>query len=227
MSVITQVSKLIFCRLLGMFSGEKVIPLVIGKAQRPRCFGKMRLDKLPVRYSANPKAWMNGQLFEEWLRKLNCRMARQNRHILLFLDNAPSHPTVQMSHVKLQFFPPNTTSVSQPMDAGIIQAVKLKYRRRQLSHMIIKMEVFSSMTGTELLKQISVLDAIHWVAEAWNELTPETISKCYAKCGFDDKGLEILECIEETVPLAVVKMSEELFGCGFDDLVKIDENFHT
>ena len=69
-------------------------------------------------------------VFETWLKKLNRKMAFEKRK-MLFLDNASSHPTVEYSNVKLQFFPPNTTSVLQPMDQGIIQATKLKFRKLQ------------------------------------------------------------------------------------------------
>jgi hypothetical protein len=62
-------------------------------------------------------------------------MRQQNRHVLLFLDNAPSHPKLTLNNVTLQFLPANTTSKSQPMDQGIIQALKLRYRRRQLQKM--------------------------------------------------------------------------------------------
>ena len=74
---------------------------------------------------------MTSGVFETRLKKLNRKMAFEKRKIFLFLDNASSHPTVEYSNVKLQFFPPNTTSVLQPMDQGIIQATKLKFRKLQ------------------------------------------------------------------------------------------------
>ena len=67
---------------------------------------------------------MTSGVFETWL-KLNRKMAFEKRKILLFLDNVSSHPTVEYSKVKLQFFPPTTTSELQPMDQGIIQATKV------------------------------------------------------------------------------------------------------
>ena len=66
-------------------------------------------------------------------------MRTQDRHILLFLDNAPCHPPVDsLTNIKLVFLPANTTSILQPLDQGIIQNLKLHYRklllRRVLSH---------------------------------------------------------------------------------------------
>jgi hypothetical protein len=54
---------------------------------------------------------------------------------------------------------PNVTSKSQPMDQGIIQATKLKFRKRQIS----QMDKGVSKTGSQILKDISILDAIFWI----------------------------------------------------------------
>ena len=51
------------------------------------------------------------------------QMKMQNRHVLLFLDNATCHPHSKFSNVRLAWFPPNTTTVSQPMDQGIVRNV--------------------------------------------------------------------------------------------------------
>ena len=82
-------------------------------------------------------------------------MRRQSRNVLLFVDDAPSHPTAELSNVKLAFFPPNTTSKSQPMDQGIIQTMKLEYRKRQLQHIISTMEQDKRKCSTQLLKGIN------------------------------------------------------------------------
>jgi hypothetical protein len=53
----------------------------------------------------------------------------QTRHVFFFLDKATCHPHIELSNVRLAWFPPNTTSVSQPMDQGIIRNVKVRYRK--------------------------------------------------------------------------------------------------
>jgi hypothetical protein len=60
--------------------------------------------------------------------------------------------------VQLAWFPPNTTSVSQQMDQGIIRNVKVCYRK--------------------LLTQ-SLLTNIDSTSAA-----PETVTKCFEKAGF-------------------------------------------
>ena len=65
---------------------------------------------------------------EDWLKSFDRWTGCEKRKVLWFLDNAPSHPKQTLQNVKLQILPANTTSVCQPMDQGIIQAMKRKYR---------------------------------------------------------------------------------------------------
>ena len=44
------------------------------------------------------------------------------------MDNCTSHPSLDLSNVKLQLLPPKATSQLQPLDAGIICNFKMFYR---------------------------------------------------------------------------------------------------
>ena len=70
---------------------DKLKPWVIGNAKRPRPLLHMNLERLPVHYCGNPKAWMNSAVFEEVLRDMDIYFRLQNKKILLLVDNAPSH----------------------------------------------------------------------------------------------------------------------------------------
>ncbi|XP_033730203.1 tigger transposable element-derived protein 4-like [Pecten maximus] len=219
--------------LCSSLKGEKLPALVIGKAKQPRCFNKIKPETLPVIYRNNRKAWMNSSLFDGWLNQVNRKMKRQNRNILLFLDNAPSHPKIQPSNVKLVFFPANTTSKCQPMDQGIIQTLKLKYRKRQLKHVIRAMDKDKTKCGTQLLKDITLLQAIYWIDSAWKEVDVTTITKCFIKCGFSESQQRIHDDDDndddndDDVPLSVLALSRDLFDCDFKDLVAIDQSMAT
>lgn len=119
-------------------TGEKLIPLVIGKAACPRVFRTEHITSrnLPVLWRSNRKAWMTSDLFTEWATLINRIMKAANRHILLFVDNAPSHPKIELSNVELIFFPPNLTAGAQPLDQGIIQSIKLLYRKELLNKLL-------------------------------------------------------------------------------------------
>ena len=55
-----------------------------------------------------------------------------NRNIFLFIDNFSGHSFEQdkYDNVNIQFFPPNLTSIIQPLDQGIINDFKIKYRKQ-------------------------------------------------------------------------------------------------
>ena len=84
--------------------------------------------KLPGKYQDNSKAWMQTGIMEEWLGWLDWKMCHQKLKILFFfLDNAPVRPNITLKNVKLQFFPAMLPS----MDAGIIQTLKLEYKKKR------------------------------------------------------------------------------------------------
>jgi hypothetical protein len=71
---------------------------------------------------------MNQDLMTDWLICFNRKMEMENRKIILFLYNATSHPnTLNLKNIKVIFLPPNTTSIYQPLDQGIIQNFRVHY----------------------------------------------------------------------------------------------------
>ena len=131
---------------------------------------------------------MTTALFNEWITDFNRKMRLQNRNVLLFIDNAPSHPAQQLSNVKVQFLPPNTTSVLQPLDAGLIKTMKSNYRKCLLRAVLSRID--QNLTVSEIQKQISVLDAYHWIATAVRSIQGVSVLKCFNRCG-------IYECVQE------------------------------
>lgn len=120
-------------------SGTEKIPLyVIGKAKNPRCFKNVKT--LLTQYDANKKAWITSDLFTNWLRSLDRKFYHQKRKVAMIVDNCPAHPKVQgLKAIKLIFLPPNTTSKTQPMDQGVIQNLKLHYRKLVILQQLMPM----------------------------------------------------------------------------------------
>lgn len=208
-------------------AGEKLKPLVIGRAQNPRCLKNVEKSSMPVIYRWNRKAWMTGTLCEEWLIRLNARMQQQKRKILLLLDNCGAHPHIELSNVKLQFLPPNTTSKLQPLDAGIICNIKALYRKRLLRHLLAEMDESSS--AADLVKSVNLLHAIRWLDLAWEGVKGATIRKCFAKCGFtqptgsENEG----EPEEETLPPLEEPCQQLLDGAQWEQFVQMDNDAAT
>lgn len=126
---------------------------------------------------------MTCKIMESWLIQLNERTKQKKRNILLFMDNATSHPHLNLSNIKLIFFPPNTTSVLQPMDQGVIYTTKMYYRKKVLSRLCREMDTVENMS--ELCKTIHVLDAIQWLASAVNSVSKNCVEGAFRKAGFN------------------------------------------
>ena len=122
---------------------------------------------------------MTSQIMEEWLTAFNGRMKMQNRHVLLFLDNATCHQHIKFSNMRLVWFPPNTTSVSQPMDQGIIRNVEVHYHKLLIQSLLANVDCTSS--GSELARTVSVLDVVIWISQAVKKLLPEIATRCFEK----------------------------------------------
>jgi len=120
--------------------GEFQKTLIIGKSAKPRCFRNLDKHSLPVIWRSNKKAWMTSGLFKEWMQLFNKKMQRQQRNVIVFLDNATCHPDLELSNVEFVFFPPNTTSRLQPLDRGIFRAIKAMYRKQLVRTVLAKMD---------------------------------------------------------------------------------------
>lgn len=192
-------------------TGEKYKPLLIGKSANPRAF--CGLQPKDVIWKNNSKAWMNSTIFAAYLADFNSKLVQQKRKVLLFLDNAPCHPKIELSNIKFIFFPANTTSGTQPLDAGIIKNFKLKYRTKLINHMLIK----TTQEGVEfMLKQINIGHAVKWIEESWKEINESVIKNCFEHVGFyQNAENQVVEFREEENYLQqsvqVLKIGEIIF----------------
>ena len=168
--------------LLGAnMTGTKTIkPLVVGKSAKPRCFNGIHEDALPVTYTSNKSAWMTSDIFNQWLTRWNRQLQRVNRKILLFIDNCSAHNlTGNYSNIKIHFLPPNTTSVPQPMDQGVINSIKTKYRRHLVNRLLAAID-----RNDNSRLNVNIREAINMLSMAWKDVTPTTIANCFRKPGF-------------------------------------------
>lgn len=166
----------------------------------------------------------------QWLTDFNKKMELQNRKVLLFLDNAASHPRdMSLKNVKVIFLPSNATSICQPLDQGIIQNFKIHYRKFQVKNILVSMEAGSPN------KNINVLEAIHFIKESWAKVQPETVKNCFQKAGFDkNKNVPAEFEPEDDLLLATIasiwelsKTLGESSHSSCDDFVAIDNNVWT
>jgi len=151
----------------------------------PRAFNK----QLPrqIIWKANSKAWMTGMIFLEYLQKFNAKMQIENRKALIILNNTPCHPEMELSNVKLVFLPPNTTIGTQPLDFGIIQNFKVKYRKMLLEFFLSHEDV---TTLVDAIKKVNVGDIVDWVSQSWDQVVASTIKNCFRKASLNKNATE-------------------------------------
>ncbi|XP_003747271.1 jerky protein homolog-like [Galendromus occidentalis] len=160
---------------------HKISMLIIGKSRNPRCFKNIRI---PVEYRAQKRAWMDREIFLDWYQNVFIREVEENQRILgkegkvlLLLDNAPSHPPIDMLPTQngkfvVIFLPPNVTALLQPMDQGAIECLKRMYRKQ------IMIRLFALDDGNNALmrdfnKIINLKDCCYMLAEV--DCAPDAI----------------------------------------------------
>ena len=175
-------------------AGGKETAIVIWKSAKPRCFKSIDISDLPVSYFSQPKAWMTGDILVSVLTKVNRKLSSKGRSIILLMDNAGCHPEHSVkdrfSNIKVIFLPPNTTSKLQPLDLGIIQNFKVHYRTLFLRFVLSQIDACDK--ASEVVKSVSILHSIRWVAQAWEAVSAETIRRCFRKAGILDDSFSVV-----------------------------------
>ena len=147
--------------IVSATGGKVTEPIVIWKSKIPRCFRYLEDKTRPANldYFSIEKSWMNTDIIVKILSMLDAKMKSQNRNIILFIDNAPCHLCRDLkgkfSNINVCFLPKNTTSHLQPLNAGIIQNFKVKYRKLLLKFVISR--VNDKKTGSEIVKEVDIL----------------------------------------------------------------------
>lgn len=177
-------------------------PVIVGKSKQPRAI-KNVMDKLPVHYFSSKSAWFTSDITMEWFHKKAVpeiikhqtevlKIPKDEVKALVLLDNCPAHPSVEKmtsedGKIKCMFLPANTTSLIQPMDQGVIYAVKRLYKKKLLHEIL---EVEEPAEGEEdrrgektlqNLKEYNIRSMIFNFAAAVRELKPSTIVNSWKK----------------------------------------------
>ena len=200
---------------------DKINPLVIGKFKNPRCF--KGINQLPVHYTNTSNAWMTTAIFNDWLTKLNAKMERNKKKIILFLDNFSGHASkVNLSNIRIEFYPANCTSVLQPLDQGIIRSFKSYYRQKVLRHVI------SHMDRVEVSEPLNVLDALHFISSSWRDVKQTTIQNCFVLAGCKSIiTFPILEHSETNSLIEKYCSIKQIASVPFDQFVSFDDNLEN
>ncbi|XP_065678245.1 tigger transposable element-derived protein 4-like [Hydra vulgaris] len=163
---------------------------VIRKSKNPRCF--KHIQQLPCTYKNQLKSWMTGDLLTEWVIKLDSFFRAQVRKVAFLVDNCSSHPHIEgLSNINLIFPLPNTTSVLQPMDQGVIRSLKAHYR-----HKIVRLCI-KAVDNNEPMPKISIFQTMKDFVSSWNAVSKETFINCFKKAGISKTNKSIEEADDD------------------------------
>lgn len=137
-------------------------------------------DRMEIR--KNGSGWMNRDIFMSWLIDLDQQLERST---LLLLDSCPAHNNIDVpdpafgyrdswEFLTIQRLPKNSTSVTQPLDAGIISVFK-----RALLELLS--QETSLVRTYDKTKAISNGHAWSLIPYAWNRVKATTVRNCFAK----------------------------------------------
>ncbi|RLN89354.1 hypothetical protein BBJ28_00018212 [Nothophytophthora sp. Chile5] len=156
-------------------ASDLVEPYLIGDVASPP-----GLEQRGFHYVGSSKARLTVFVFHQWLRNFNARMASSHRHVLVLLDTAPSHVVgfLDLSHVRLVVLNPLLGARVQPMYCGILMAFKSKYRVKHLSRAANQLEA-----GFAEIYHVTQLQAMQWVAEAWQQIPSDVIKAAWKPLG--------------------------------------------
>ena len=201
----------------GNAKGERLPMSVIGKCKNPRCFKGVK--RVRCRYRAQQKSWMSSELFEEWVTELDRNFGSKKRKIALIIYNCPAHPDVPaLEWVELIFLPPNT-SVTQPMDQGVIRGLKAKYRS-----LAVKKQITDLEKGSQLPK-FSILSAMSMLTKAWSSISNGTFANCFKKSGISEISME-RALNDDDDPFASLDVEEDVMEDLKNDLEVMKEKFN-
>ena len=175
---------------------------VIGKARNPLCLQKkykMQAKDMAVDWYASKNAWMTGEIHNKIMSKFNNQMRAAGRHVLYVCDNASSHQNKEYPNIKFLMLPPNSTSVIQPLDQGIIMSVKRRYKKKLAERYLVSVE--NNKDANALLKQLDIVAATNMVNNAWKETPSSIIENCFRKAGFKHFSVDP-EPVPEEPPVA-------------------------
>ncbi|XP_043522603.1 jerky protein homolog-like [Frieseomelitta varia] len=171
-------------------SGTHKLPLLfVNKFANPRALKHCK-DTLSVVYKSHPNAWINEDIFREWYNNhfKQCVKERQLQEqregkVILLVDNFKAHKLekdeLDDGHFVLMFLPPNTSSMIQPMDRGVIAECK-KLFRHKLFHQVLQVLQYDDGL-TQFYADYDIKDCINFISEAWNDVTLQTIRNSWAK----------------------------------------------
>jgi hypothetical protein len=169
---------------------EMLKPVIVHKSLAPRAFKQKKFKPEDLCYwFSNKSAWVTAGVFKEMMRKWNRLFEVRGRKVIMLMDNAPVHigfevtqqegfDVIETSHMLVVFLPANTTSHVRPLDQGIINSWKFKYRAQLVAWLI---RMYDSLPADQDVSKVvpDMVQVVQWVCSSWKEVTAECVQNCW------------------------------------------------
>ncbi|EEC03572.1 centromere protein B, putative [Ixodes scapularis] len=116
-------------------------------------------------------------------------LAKPDGEIDIFPVTVGELRELELTNVQLRYFPPNATSVIQPLGQGIINSVKSAYKCRVIDKLLLNLE-------HDRATKIDIYTAIALITESWKTTRTSVIVNCFRHAGFKTSDAEDLSNLE-------------------------------
>ena len=128
-------------------SGRKLPLAMIGHSKGPRCF---RVRKPPFKYFSQTNAWSDSRVFGLWWKEALLLWVRSvtSKPVLIMVNHSShANPVDPRGQVMVLELPSNCTAKHEPADAGIIAALKKRFRTWLLRTRVDTMNSAAQLRG--------------------------------------------------------------------------------
>ena len=148
-------------------------------------------------------------------------MHQGNRHCLFFFDNFSAHQLAvgnqerYFSYLKIEWLPATSSALVQPVDQGIGQTFKLRYRKY-----LNELKAANILNDNPPLEHFDMLRVVIYLAKAWNPLNgTNTVPRCFSKAGFrhGEEQLELASFEANTDDIELIKEEANMENAPIQD----------
>lgn len=210
--------------MCGNAEGFLLKPALINKDKNPTPLKNKNKHLLPVHWMHNNKGWFH-ECFIPQVKRYLAEKGLEFNVLLLMGDARANAHDLSCDGVRIEFLPPNITSLIQPMDQGVIRAFHALYARNSLQHLVDGMDLEENFSLKKYWRQYTITTCLKNIQAALKDMKTEVVKSSWEKLwpaivhGY--KGLTV-EDISNLAVDKVVRLARLLGGEGFADMTRDD-----
>lgn len=143
------------------------------------------MESLPVIFRSQKNPWMDQDLFVDWyvnhfkpsVRQFHSEKGISGKTILLLeyrLGHKMPPNYLENDNFEIMYFPPNTSSILQPMDQGIFEKTQTRFSHRLMQLVLHHQDSFQSFCSN-----YSIKECLELLVEAWKAVTCNNIRSAW------------------------------------------------